>query len=93
MRSSSTDSPTNFTGVVRLDLPVPLPSRVRNSAGAIEHLAGELEVEVRRHGRLVWSDHSSLAALEHGGLERAEEELRRRGVPEGETGAPPTPQA
>ena len=74
-------------------LPVPLPSRVRNSAGAIEHLAGELEVEVRRHGRLVWSDHSSLAALEHGGLERAEEELRRRGVPEGETGAPPTPQA
>ena len=71
-------------------LPVPLPSQGRNSAGAIEHLAGELEIEVRRHGRLVWSDRSHLAALEHGGLARAEAELRRRGVPEGETGAPPT---
>ncbi|MBB1017910.1 hypothetical protein G6023_06235 [Dietzia sp. DQ11-71] len=70
-------------------LPVPLPSEKRNSAGSIEHLAGELEVEVRRHGRLVWSDRSALAALEHGGLDRAEAELRRRGVPEGETGAPP----
>ena len=75
-------------------LPVPLPSQGRNSAGAIEHLAGELEVEVRRHGRLVWSDRSFLAALEHGGLARAEAELRRRGVGEGETGAPPqAPQA
>jgi hypothetical protein len=37
----------------------------------------------------VWSDRSALAALEHGGLDRAEAELRRRGVPEGETGAPP----
>ncbi len=70
-------------------LPVPLPSEKRNSAGSIEHLAGELEVEVRRHGRLVWSDRSALAALEHGGLDRAEAELRRRGVPEGETGTPP----
>ena len=70
-------------------LPVPLPSQKRNSAGSIEHLAGELDVEVWRHGRLVWADHSSLAALEHGGLARAEAELRRRGVPEGETGAPP----
>ncbi len=70
-------------------LPVPLPSQGRNSAGSIEHLAGELDVQVWRHGRLVWSDHSALAALEHGGLERAEAELRRRGVPEGETGAPP----
>ena len=70
-------------------LPVPLPSEKRNSAGAIEHLSGELEVEVRRYGRLVWRDRSSLAALEHGGLDRAEAELRRRGVPVGETGAPP----
>lgn len=70
-------------------LPVPLPSENRNSAGSIEHLTGELEVEVRRRGRLVWSDRSWLAALEHGGLDRAEAELRRRGVPEGETGAPP----
>lgn len=70
-------------------LPVPLPSEKRNSAGAIEHLSGELEVEVRRHGRLVWSDRSTLAALEHGGLDRAEAELRRRGVPVGRTGAAP----
>lgn len=70
-------------------LPVPLPSEERNVAGSIEHLTGELEVEVRRHGRLVWSDSSTLAALEHGGLDRAEAELRRRGVPVGETGAAP----
>lgn len=70
-------------------LPVPLPSQGRNSAGSIEHLAGELDVEVWRYGRLVWADSSRLAALEHGGLDRAEAELRRRGVPEGETGAPP----
>ena len=70
-------------------LPVPLPSEKRNSAGAIEHLSGELDVEVWRHGRLVWSDQSPQAALEHGGLERAEAELRRRGVPVGETGAAP----
>ncbi|MBB1032982.1 hypothetical protein G6031_01075 [Dietzia sp. CQ4] len=70
-------------------LPVPLPSEKRNSAGAIEHLSGELEVEVSRFGRHVWSDHSPQAALEHGGLDRAEAELRRRGVPVGETGAAP----
>ncbi|MFN3602637.1 MAG: tocopherol cyclase family protein [Dietzia sp.] len=70
-------------------LPVPLPSEKRNSAGAIEHLSGELEVEVSRFGRHVWRDYSPQAALEHGGLERAEAELRRRGVPVGETGAAP----
>src|SRR5690625_306471 len=70
-------------------LPVPLPSQKRNSAGSIEHLAGELEVEVRRHGKPVWSDRRPLAALEHGGLGRAEAELRRRGVPVGQTGAAP----
>lgn len=70
-------------------LPVPLPSQGRNSAGAIEHLAGELDVEVWRHGRLVWADHSSLAALEHGGLARAEAELRQRGLPHGAVGAAP----
>lgn len=70
-------------------LPVPLPSEGRNSAGAIEHLAGELEVEVSRFGRKVWSGRSGLAALEHGGLDRAEAELRRRGVPPGAVGAAP----
>lgn len=81
------------TGRAPLDsahvLPVPLPAENRNSAGSIEHLAGELEVEVHRHGRLVWRDRSSLAALEHGGLDRAEAELRRRGVPPGAVSAAP----
>lgn len=70
-------------------LPVPLPSEGRNAAGAIEHLAGELEVEVSRFGRPVWSGRSGLAALEHGGLDRAEAELRRRGVPHGAVSAAP----
>ncbi len=70
-------------------LPVPLPSERRNTAGALEHLTGRLDVEVRRHGRLVWSGRSDLAGLEHGGLARAEAELRRRGAPPGTTGAGP----
>lgn len=70
-------------------LPVPLPSERRNTAGAIEHLAGQLDVVVSRFGRPVWAGRSTLAALEHGGLGRAEAELRRRGVPPGEVGAAP----
>ena len=70
-------------------LPVPLPSERRNTAGAIEHLGGQLSVEVRHRGSVVWQGHSTLAGLEHGGLARAEAELRRRGVPAGATGAPP----
>lgn len=70
-------------------LPVPLPSERRNTAGALEHLAGTMEVRVRRRGRTVWEGASSLAALEHGGLERAEAELRRRGIPQGATDAAP----
>ena len=70
-------------------LPVPLPSEGRNTAGALEHLAGELEVTVRRRGRVVWSGRSTLAALEHGGLDRAEAELRRRGIPPGATDSAP----
>ncbi|HHX85912.1 MAG TPA: hypothetical protein GX694_11430 [Actinomycetales bacterium] len=66
-------------------LPVPLPDEGRNTAGDLEHLTGEVEVTVRRRGRLVWSGRSSQAALEHGGLARAEAELRRRGVPPGAT--------
>ena len=48
-------------------LPVPLPDQRRNVAGALEHLGGRLEVEVRRHGRLIWRDTSPVAGLEHGG--------------------------
>lgn len=70
-------------------LPVPLPDEHRNTAGAIEQLSGELGVIVRRRGRVVWSGTSRLAGLEHGGLARAEAELRRRRVAEGAVGAPP----
>ncbi|WJY91770.1 hypothetical protein CFAEC_04620 [Corynebacterium faecale] len=70
-------------------LPVPLPSEHRNTAGDLEHLVGELKIEVKRFGRHVWSGTTSLAALEHGGLDRAEAELRRRGLDPGLTFAPP----
>ena len=70
-------------------LPVPLPSERRMTAGAIEHLAGELHVVVRQRGTLIWEGASGLAGLEHGGLARAEAELRRRGMPTGAPGATP----
>ena len=60
-------------------LPVPLPAEHRNIAGAIEHLGARLRVSVRHDGRLVWEDESSVAALEHGGIERARAEILRRG--------------
>ena len=72
-------------------LPVPLPEERRNTAGAIEHLAGSLAVTVRRGGRVVGRGTTRLAGLEHGGLARAEAELRRRGAEPGATGAPPAP--
>ena len=62
-------------------LPVPLPSERRNTAGALEHLGATMSVTLRRRGVLVWEGRSDLAALEHGGLARAEAELRRRGIP------------
>jgi hypothetical protein len=70
-------------------LPVPLPSERRNVPGALEHLGGTMSVTVRRGGRVVWRGRSELAALEHGGLERAAAEMTRRGVPLDRTGAPP----
>ncbi|GCE43921.1 hypothetical protein Rhow_008219 [Rhodococcus wratislaviensis] len=70
-------------------LPVPLPAERRNIPGALEHLAGSMSVTVRRRGALVWADESPLAALEHGGMERARAELRRRGAPPDATSAPP----
>lgn len=70
-------------------LPVPLPSEHRNTAGAIEHLGGQLHVAVRHGKSLVWEGTSPIAGLEHGGLERAEKELRRRGVEVGSVGAAP----
>lgn len=70
-------------------LPVPLPSQERNTAGALEHLAGALEVTVRRRGRVVWAGRSVLAGLEHGGLDRARAELVRRGLDPSATHAAP----
>ena len=70
-------------------LPVPLPKERRNVPGAIEHLAGSMKVSVRRRGRLVWSGESTLAALEHGGIDRARAEVSRRGHGPDATGAPP----
>ena len=61
-------------------LPVPLPLERRNVPGAIEHLGGRMDVIVRERGREVWRGTSHLAALEHGGIERAVAETRRRGA-------------
>lgn len=72
-------------------LPVPLPEERRNIAGAIEHLAGTMTVTVRRWGRTVWSDTSTLAALEHGGIARAQAEIHRRGGSFDAVDAPPLP--
>jgi len=70
-------------------LPVPLPSQHRNLAGDLEHLAGDLTVRVSRFGRPVWEGKTALAALENGGLERAQKELQRRGLDDGREGAGP----
>lgn len=70
-------------------LPVPLPAEQRNVPGAIEHLAGALSVTVRRAGHLVWQGNTDLAALEHGGIERARAEVLRRGGKPDDTDARP----
>ena len=61
-----------------LVLPVPLVEERRAAPGALEHLGGTMSVQLRHHGRLVWEGTSALAGLEHGGLERAAAEARRR---------------
>ena len=61
-----------------LVLPVPLVEERRAAPGALEHLGATMNVRVRNHGRLVWEGTSHLAGLEHGGLERAATEARRR---------------
>ena len=71
-------------------LPVPLPSEHRNTPGDLEHLVGDLKVTVSRFGQHVWTGTTSLAALEHGGLDRARAELRRRGLDDTLTHAPPS---
>jgi hypothetical protein len=70
-------------------LPVPLPAERRNVPGAIEHLGATLRVGVRRRGRTVWEGESRVAALEHGGIERARAEITRRGGSPEDVDAPP----
>jgi hypothetical protein len=60
-------------------LPVPLPAERRNVPGAIEHLGATMRVRVSRGSRLVWEGESHVAALEHGGIDRARAEVARRG--------------
>lgn len=60
-------------------LPVPLPDERRNVPGAIEHLGARLAVRVHRGDHLVWAGESAVAALEHGGIDRARSEIARRG--------------
>jgi len=70
-------------------LPVPLPRERRNIPGAIEHLGASMRVSVRRRGRTVWEGGSWVAALEHGGMERARAEVSRRGHGPEAVDAPP----
>lgn len=70
-------------------LPVPLPTEHRNVPGAIEHLGARMTVAVRRRGRVVWEGTSKLAALEHGGIDRARAEIARRGGSADDVDAPP----
>jgi len=70
-------------------LPVPLPHERRNVPGALEHLGGTMRAVVRRRGRVVWAGDSPLAALEHGGIDRARAEAERRGAGPDATHAAP----
>ena len=70
-------------------LPVPLPRERRNVPGAIEHLGARMHVTVHHRDRLVWQGESGLAALEHGGIDRARAEVTRRGHGEDAVDAPP----
>ena len=72
-------------------LPVPLPRERRNVPGALEHLGGTMTVALRRRGRPVFEGRSQLAALEHGGIERARAEAARRGAGADAADAPPLP--
>jgi hypothetical protein len=70
-------------------LPVPLPAERRNVPGAIEHLGASMAVRVRRRVRVVWEGESTVAALEHGGIDRARAEIARRGGAPDAVDAPP----
>lgn len=93
LRGRSARWRVDVEGVGDLDaahvLPVPLPRERRNVPGAIEHLGATMRVSVRRDGRLLWAGESSVAALEHGGIDRARAEVERRGHGPHAVGAEP----
>ncbi len=93
LRGRSTQWQVDLEGLGSLDaahvLPVPLPAERRNVPGAIEHLGATMTVSVRRRGRLVWQGVSRVAALEHGGIDRARAEIDRRGAASDAVDAPP----
>jgi hypothetical protein len=54
-------------GTAPHSLPIPLPAQRRHREdAALQHLAGELRVVLRRRGRTVFSGTSALAGLERG---------------------------
>lgn len=59
-------------------LPVPLVEQRRNTPGALEHLAGDLQITVRERGTVLWQDQTSLAGLELGGRRVTEAEVANR---------------
>lgn len=93
LRGRSAQWQVEIEGTGSLDiahvLPVPLPAERRNVPGAIEHLGASLSITVRRRGRVVWQGESNLAALEHGGIDRARAEVVRRGFAADAVDAPP----
>lgn len=93
LRGRSARWQVDLEGCAPLDdahvLPVPLPRERRNVPGAIEHLGAVIRVRVRHRGRLVWEGESRVAALEHGGIDRARAEVLRRGGHPDATDGPP----
>ncbi len=93
LRGRSAQWQVDLEGFGSLDaahvLPVPLPAEHRNVPGAIEHLGATMRVRVRRWGRTVWRGESTVAALEHGGIDRARTEINRRGGAADAVDAPP----
>lgn len=59
-------------------LPVPLVEERALAPDAVEAQLGHLEVRLFRDGKLYWQGSSSLAALEEGGRELAEQQLAQR---------------
>lgn len=59
-------------------LPVPIVDERREQPGCTESLVGDLAVRVSRRGELVWQGTTTLAGLEAGSLQHAEQALAAR---------------